>query len=61
MALKNIKKAIILAGGKGTRLSEYTSEIPKPMIKVGPYPIMIHIMRSSKEMELTHSIFVVAT
>lgn len=45
MALKNIKKAIILAGGKGTRLSEYTSEIPKPMIKVGPYPIMIHIMR----------------
>ena len=37
-------KVVILAGGLGTRLSEYTKLIPKPMIKIGPYPILIHIM-----------------
>ena len=37
-------KVIILAGGLGTRLSEYTSSIPKPMIKIGKYPILIHII-----------------
>ena len=33
-------KVIILAGGFGTRLSEYTEEIPKPMVKVGGRPII---------------------
>jgi glucose-1-phosphate cytidylyltransferase len=37
-------KVIILAGGLGTRLSEYTNTIPKPMIKIGRYPILIHII-----------------
>ena len=37
-------KVIILAGGLGTRLSEYTKTIPKPMVKVAGYPIIIHIM-----------------
>ncbi len=37
-------KVIILAGGYGTRLSEYTSVIPKPMVKIGPKPIIWHIM-----------------
>ena len=37
-------KVIILAGGFGTRLSEYTKTIPKPMIKIGPYPILLHII-----------------
>ena len=37
-------KVIILAGGLGTRLSEYTNVIPKPMVKIGPYPIIVHIM-----------------
>ena len=37
-------KVVILAGGLGTRLSEYTKVIPKPMVKIGPYPILIHIM-----------------
>ena len=37
-------KIAILAGGLGTRLSEYTSTIPKPMIKIGKYPILIHII-----------------
>ena len=38
-------KVIILAGGKGTRISEYTKIIPKPMIKIGNKPILIHIMQ----------------
>ena len=37
-------KVVILAGGLGTRLSEYTHSIPKPMIKIGNIPIIIHIM-----------------
>jgi len=39
-------KVIILAGGFGTRLSEYTDTIPKPMLTVGGRPILWHIMRS---------------
>ena len=37
-------KTIILAGGYGTRLAEYTDKIPKPMIKIGDKPILSHIM-----------------
>ena len=37
-------KVAILAGGKGTRLSELTKEVPKPMVKIGSTPILIHIM-----------------
>ena len=37
-------KIIILAGGKGTRISDYTKTIPKPMIKINNKPILIHIM-----------------
>ncbi len=39
-------KVIILAGGFGTRLSEYTEDIPKPMVKIGNRPILWHIMRT---------------
>ena len=35
-------KAVILAGGKGTRLAEYTREVPKPMLKVGGISILEH-------------------
>jgi len=37
-------KVILLAGGFGTRLSEYTKTIPKPMINVGGKPLLLHIM-----------------
>jgi len=37
-------KVILLAGGFGTRLSEYTDTIPKPMIQIGEKPILWHIM-----------------
>ena len=39
-------KVIILAGGFGTRLAEYTELIPKPMVQVGGMPILWHIMNS---------------
>lgn len=38
-------KVIILAGGLGTRISEYTKSIPKPMILVNKTPILVHIMK----------------
>lgn len=38
-------KAVILAGGRGTRISEETSLRPKPMIEIGGRPILWHIMK----------------
>jgi glucose-1-phosphate cytidylyltransferase len=37
-------QVVILAGGLGTRLSEETDLIPKPMVKIGNIPILLHIM-----------------
>jgi glucose-1-phosphate cytidylyltransferase len=37
-------KVILLAGGFGTRLSEYTHSIPKPMVMIGNKPLLIHII-----------------
>jgi glucose-1-phosphate cytidylyltransferase len=39
-------KAVILAGGLGTRLSEETANQPKPMVQVGGQPLLWHIMRT---------------
>ncbi len=39
-------KAVILAGGLGTRLSEATNLIPKPMVEIGGKPILWHIMKT---------------
>ncbi|MDC3043609.1 sugar phosphate nucleotidyltransferase [Candidatus Pelagibacter sp.] len=38
-------QTVILAGGMGTRLAEYTKTIPKPMVKVAGKPILIHIIK----------------
>ena len=38
-------KVVILAGGKGTRLSEYTKLIPKPMLKILKIPIIVRIIK----------------
>ena len=38
-------KVVILAGGFGTRLAEYTDIIPKPMVSIGERPILWHIMK----------------
>lgn len=39
-------KAVILAGGLGTRIGELTHSIPKPMIEIGGKPILWHIMKT---------------
>ena len=39
-------KVIILAGGLGTRLAEYTEVMPKPMVTVGGHPILWHILNT---------------
>lgn len=41
-------KVVILAGGKGTRISEYTKTIPKPMVKIGKIPIIEHLINYYK-------------
>jgi glucose-1-phosphate cytidylyltransferase len=43
--LSTTMKVVILAGGKGTRLSEETDLRPKPMIEIGGRPILWHIMK----------------
>jgi glucose-1-phosphate cytidylyltransferase len=40
-----VKKAVILAGGLGTRLAEETETKPKPMVEIGGQPILWHIMK----------------
>ena len=49
-------KVVILAGGQGTRLSEYTKIIPKPMVKVGNQPILFHIADHYKKYGFTEFI-----
>ena len=51
-------KVIILAGGFGTRLSEYTESTPKPMVTVGGKPILWHIMNTYAKFD--HKNFYVA-
>ena len=51
-------KVILLAGGFGTRLAEYTDVIPKPMIPVGGKPILWHIMQTYSRFD--HKDFYVA-
>ncbi len=43
---QDMPPAMILCGGKGTRLRDVTELLPKPMVPVGPHPIVWHIMKS---------------
>jgi len=56
--IKNIP-AIILAGGKGTRLMEKTTLIPKPMVKIGKKPILWHIVKIFEKSKISN--FIIAT
>jgi histidinol-phosphate phosphatase family protein len=46
-------KAVILAGGKGTRMAELAREIPKPMLKIGNKPILAHQVSLLKKYGIT--------
>ena len=48
------KRAVILAGGKGTRLRPYTVALPKPLMPIGDYPILEVIVRQLKNNGFLH-------
>jgi NDP-mannose synthase len=48
------KRAVILAGGKGTRLRPYTVVLPKPLMPLGEYPILEVILRQLAKSGFTH-------
>ena len=48
------KRAIILAGGKGTRLRPYTITLPKPLVPIGDYPILEIILKQLKNYGFEH-------
>jgi NDP-mannose synthase len=54
MSLGNSRRAIVLAGGKGTRLLPYTIVIPKPMLPIGEIPIIEIISRQLKFYNFDH-------
>lgn len=45
MNTMNDLKVLILAGGFGSRLSDLTHSLPKPLVRIGRYPIILHIIR----------------
>ena len=49
-------KLVILAGGLGTRLSEETRKIPKPMVKIGNIPIIQHIINYYERFNIDQTI-----
>lgn len=51
-------KVVVLAGGFGTRLADYTDTIPKPMVTIGGRPILWHIMQ--RYARFGHKDFVIA-
>ena len=46
-------RAVIMAGGKGTRLRPLTNDIPKPMVKIIDKPVMEHIINLLRKHEIT--------
>ncbi len=46
--MTTIRKAVLLAAGKGTRMKELTNDLPKPMLEVHGKPILLHIIEGLK-------------
>lgn len=51
-----IMDVVIFCGGRGTRLSEKTREMPKPLIEIGEFPILWHIMKNYSHFHAKHFI-----
>jgi D,D-heptose 1,7-bisphosphate phosphatase len=52
-------KAVILAGGKGTRMGDFTKEIPKPMLSIGNMPLLWHQINLLKKYNITEILITV--
>ena len=57
--MTHIYKAVILAAGRGTRMRELTSELPKPMIKVRGKPVLQHIVEGLRNADVGDLLLVV--
>src|SRR2546423_550462 len=55
----NIKKAVLLAAGRGTRMRELTEALPKPMLEVRGKPVLQHIIEGLRDNGLTSLLIVV--
>lgn len=51
-----VNDVVIFCGGRGTRMSEKTREMPKPLIELGEYPILWHIMKNYAQFGSKHFI-----
>lgn len=54
-----VRKAVLLAAGRGTRMRELTNELPKPMIEVRGKPILLHILEGLRSAGVTDFLIVV--
>jgi dTDP-glucose pyrophosphorylase len=54
-----MKKAVLLAAGRGTRMRDLTQELPKPMLEVRGKPVLQHIVEGLRENGLTNLLIVV--
>ena len=52
-------KAVVLAGGKGTRLEPYTTILPKPLMPIGDMPILEVLLRQMKQAGIEHVVLTV--
>jgi UDP-N-acetylglucosamine diphosphorylase / glucose-1-phosphate thymidylyltransferase / UDP-N-acetylgalactosamine diphosphorylase / glucosamine-1-phosphate N-acetyltransferase / galactosamine-1-phosphate N-acetyltransferase len=57
--MTKIKKAVLLAAGRGTRMRELTADLPKPMINVRGKPILLHIIEGLQAAGIKHFLIVV--
>src|SRR5450759_3378680 len=52
-------RAVVLAGGQGTRLAPYTTILPKPLMPIGDMPILEVLLRQMKRAGINHVILTV--
>ena len=57
--MTKINKAVLLAAGRGTRMRELTTDLPKPMIKVRNKPILLHILEGLQAAAIKNFLIIV--
>ena len=57
--MTKIDKAVVLAAGRGTRMRELTSDLPKPMLRVREKPILQHIIEGMKSAGIREFLIIV--